>query len=205
MGDERHCRRAFTAEPELSENMDDVLLPMNTIAEIIQRAAQFRRDRMLTDSRQEWAHAIEQSRQQSDTQSLIQALKGLAETERASGRNREALAPYEEAVTLCRKQDDPLLLAHTIRHLGDVRRHLGLHEGAVTCYEEALDIYRKEKEADSLDVANALRPFAIVKEGMGDFEGARIFWREARELYKSRGIDAGVAEASKALDRIGGL
>ena len=176
---------------------------MNSIDEIIQRALQFRRDRMLPDSRGEWARAVEVSRQQSDTQSLILALKGLAEAERASGRNHEALAPYEEAVTLCRKQGDLLLLAHTVRHLGDVRRHLGLHEEAVICYEEALRIYRKE-EADPLDVANALRPFAIVKERIGDFEGARKFWREARDLYESRGIDAGVTEASGALARLNG-
>lgn len=55
-----------------------------------------------------------------------------------------------------------------------------------------------------MDVANTLRPFAILKEKMGDSDGARTFWREARELYKSLAIDAGVAEASQALVRLGG-
>jgi len=50
-------------------------------------------------------------------------------------------------------------------------------------------------------VANALRPFAILREEMGDFDGARAFWREARALYES--LDAGVAEASKALAQLG--
>jgi tetratricopeptide (TPR) repeat protein len=95
-------------------------------------------------------------------------------------------------------------LAHTVRHLGDVRRHIGRHEGAQSCYEEALSIYRREPEANPLDVANALRPFAILKEEMGDFDGARAFWREALELYESLAIDAGVAEASQALARLGG-
>ena len=70
--------------------------------------------------------------------------------------------------------------------------------------QEALDIYRREPEANPLDLANALRPFAILREKIGDFEGARAFWREARELYESLTIEAGVAEASQALARLGG-
>jgi tetratricopeptide (TPR) repeat protein len=177
----------------------------NSIEELIARAAQHRRERTPTDAIREWAEAIELSRQQSDIPSLIRSLRGAAETERDLGRNREAGNLYEEAVSLCRKQNnDPLLLAHMVRHLGDVRRHVGQHEGAHSCYQEALGIYRREPEANPLDVANALRSFAIIKEKMGDFEGARAFWREARELYESLAIDAGVAEGSQALARLGG-
>jgi tetratricopeptide (TPR) repeat protein len=171
--------------------------------ELIAHAVQHRREQKLADAGREWAEAVELSRQQNDIPTLIRALRGVAQTERDLGRNCEALAPYEEAVLLCRRQKDALFLAHTIRHLGDVRRHLGQHEDAQSCYEEALAIYRREPEANPLDVANALRPFAILREKMGDFDGARAFWREARELYESLGIDAGVAEASKALAQLG--
>ena len=179
--------------------MDDL------IDELIARAAQHRRERKPTDAAHEWAKAVERSRQQGDIPNLIRSLRGAAETERDLGRNREAGDLYEEAVSLCRKQNnDALLLAHTVRHLGDIRRHIGQHEGAQSCYQEALGIYRREPEANPLDVANALRPLAILKEKMGDFEGARAFWREARELYESLAIHAGVAEASQALARLGG-
>ena len=48
-----------------------------------------------------------------------------------------------------------------------------------------------------------LRRFAVLREKMGDFDSARAFWREARELYESLGIEAGAAEASKALAQLG--
>ncbi len=176
----------------------------NVTEELIARAVQHRREHKPTDAAREWAKAVELSRQQNDMPNLIRSLRGGAETERDLGRNLEAQALYEEAVLLCRKQNDALLLAHAVRHLGDVRRHLGHHEAAQSCYEEALGIYRRETEANPLDIANALRPFAILKEKMGDFDGARAIWREARELYESLAIDAGVAEASQALARLGG-
>ena len=176
----------------------------NAIEELITRAAQLRRDRNPTDAAREWAEAVDLSRQRNDIPSLIRCLKGSAETERDLGRNREAGNLYEEAVSLCRTQNDnALLLAHTVRHLGDVRRHIGQEEGAQRCYQEALDLYRREPKANPLDLANTLRPFAILKEKMGDFEGARALWREARDLYESLTIEAGVAEASKALARLG--
>jgi tetratricopeptide (TPR) repeat protein len=177
----------------------------NVTEELITRAAQHRRERKPNDAAREWAEAVVLSRQQNDILNLIRSLRGAAETARDSGRNCEAGDLYEEAVSLSRKQNnDALLLAHMVRHLGDVRRHIGQHHGAHSCYEEALGIYRREPEANTLDVANALRPFAILKEKMGDFDGARAFWREARELYESLAIVAGVAEASQALARLGG-
>jgi tetratricopeptide (TPR) repeat protein len=178
---------------------------MNNVSEeLIARAAQHRRERKPTDAALEWAKAVERSRQQNDIPNLIRSLRGAAETERDLGRNCEAEELYEEAVSLCRKHNsDELSLAHMVRHLGDVRRRIGQHEGAQSCYEESLGIYRREPAANLLDVANALRPFAILKEKMGDFDRARAFWRDARQLYQSLAIDAGVAEASEALVRLG--
>lgn len=146
----------------------------NVTEELIARAAQHRWERKPNDAAREWAKAVELSRQQNDIPSLIRSLRGAAETELDLGRNCEAGALYEEAVSWCRKQNsDALLLAHTVRHLGDVRRHTGQHEGAQSCYEEALGIYRREPDANPLDMANALRPFAILKEEMGDLVGAQ--------------------------------
>ena len=139
-----------------------------SIEQLIDRAAQHRRESNFDQAGREWAEVIELSRRQNDTPVLIRALNGAAQIERDLGRNSEASARYEEAVALCRKHGDPLLLAHTIRHLGDVRRHLGQQPEAQACYEEALGIYRSEPRANSLDVANTLRPFAILKEKVGD-------------------------------------
>ena len=174
-----------------------------SIEQLIDRAAQHRRESNFDQAGREWAEVIELSRRQNDTPVLIRALNGAAQIERDLGRNSEASARYEEAVALCRKHGDPLLLAHTIRHLGDVRRHLGQQPEAQACYEEALGIYRSEPRANSLDVANTLRPFAILREKMGDVDGARVFWREARSLYQALSIDAGVAECSKHLAQLG--
>jgi len=59
---------------------------------LIARAEQHRRERKPTDAAQEWAEAVELSRQQNDIPNLIRSLRGAAESERDLGRNFEAQA-----------------------------------------------------------------------------------------------------------------
>ncbi len=111
-------------------------------------------------------------------------------------------AIYEEAVAVARECGDPMQLAHAVRHLGDVARHAGETIVAERCYEEALGLYRSEAAPPVLDFANALRPMAILKADTGELEEARELWRKAAELYGAVGVEQGVEEAERWLERL---
>ena len=111
------------------------------------------------------------------------------------------LACYVEAVAAARESGDARQVAHAVRHLGDVHRNAGRRAEAKGCYDEALNLCRSEA-APTLDVANAVRPMAILKEDLGDREEALALWREARELYATVGIEEGVDEADRWIERL---
>ena len=74
---------------------------------------------------------------------------------------------------------------------------------AEACYAEALALYGAQDEPPPLDHANALRPMAILKETLGQADEARTLWQRARTLYGAAGIEAGVAECTEHLARLG--
>ena len=111
------------------------------------------------------------------------------------------LACYVEALAAARECGDAMQIAHAVRHLGDVHRNAGRRADAKDCYDEALNLYRGEA-APTLDVANAVRPMAILKADLGEREEALALWRKARELYATVGIDDGVEEAERWIERL---
>lgn len=120
-------------------------------------------------------------------------------TERNSGNLEAAIRHYREAAELYREIGDDLKLAHTIRHVGDMLREQGSFGPAQDCYEEAVGLYRKYREANRLDVANALRGYALLTEATGEREKAKALWREARGHYAEAGVEVGVKEAERRL------
>lgn len=134
---------------------------------------------------------------------LVAALGKLGHTEEDAGRDDAALACREEAVGVARRVGHPMPLAHAVRHLGDLHRKAGRLAAAEACYSEALALYGGQKEPPTLDYANALRPMAILKESLGRAGEARILWGRARELYGAIPVEAGVAECSERLARLG--
>jgi tetratricopeptide (TPR) repeat protein len=111
---------------------------------------------------------------------------------------------YTLAVAFVRIRNDPLVLAHRVRHLGDAYRRLGRATLAEPCYVEALSIYRQHKQANPLDLANAVRGFAVLKQEMGAVTEARRLWQEAHDLYVTAAVPAGVAESAARLAALGG-
>src|SRR5262249_3458358 len=138
----------------------------NDATELMQTAARLRFADPDTAQRL-YQEAAERFRRSGSRRKLIQALKGLGQIARDLRGNIAALRYYEEAVDLCRKEDDELLLAHTVRHLGDIHHELKRDDLAEPCYQEALAIYRANKQASTLDLANAVRPFAVLQEAAG--------------------------------------
>ena len=168
--------------------------PPATEAELQQAVARFHR--YLTE-------AVSLLRAAGATGELVAALGKLGHAEENAGRVDAALACYEEAVAVARGGDHALPLAHAVRHLGDVHRKAGRLAAAEACYAEALALYGAQDEPPPLDHANALRPMAILKETLGQADEARTLWQRARTLYGAAAIEAGVAECTEHLARLG--
>ena len=134
---------------------------------------------------------------------LVAALGKLGHAEEDAGRDDAALACREEAVAVARRAGRPMPLAHAVRHLGDLHRKAGRLEAAEACYAEALALYGGQDDPPALDYANALRPMAILNESLGRVGEARILWRRARDLYGAVPVEAGVAECTEHLARLG--
>lgn len=166
---------------------------------LVKQAAQAHRERRFADAQQDLQSAITLLREGGSDLALAQALRSLGEVERKLRNRPAALQHYQEAITLLRRSAPPLMLAHTVRHLGDVYRENGQPVPAEHCYVEALNLYRSHPEADSLDLANAIRSFAVLKSETQATQDAAPLWQEARALYAQRNITAGVEECSRHL------
>jgi tetratricopeptide (TPR) repeat protein len=171
-------------------------------ADLIDAAWRARREGRYPEAERGLRDAIDASRRSGNGGQLVSALGKLAHVLRDLDRQDEALPVSEEAVRVSRSGGDGLLLAHTVRHLGDLHRDAERLAEADRCYEEALALYRAAPSPDPLDVANALRPAALLKLSQGQRSEARALISEARALYQKAGIDAGVDECSRQLERL---
>jgi tetratricopeptide (TPR) repeat protein len=166
---------------------------------LLEQGFQARREHRLHEARALYAEAVEWCRTNNDQPMLAQALARLGAIDRDLREIAASLHRYREAVALYRKLDAPLNLAHTIRHIGDILREAGECTSALPCYEEALAIYRSHPEADTLDLANALRGYALLQKGLGNAEAAKSLWQEAGTLYAQVDVQAGVEESQRQL------
>lgn len=134
---------------------------------------------------------------------IADELRRLGESQRRRSGGDGGVAVYEQAISLLRDGSDVLRLAHAIRHLGDIHQEQGRPERAAPYYDEALALYRTHPSPPVVDLANAIRSQAVLKDETGQAAEAAELWTEARELYAKAGIEAGVAEASRRLARLG--
>jgi tetratricopeptide (TPR) repeat protein len=173
------------------------------IVNLINTAAESRRNNRLADAHRDLTEAVKLCRSAGAQPELVRALKGLGQIQRDKGRVDAALPLYEEAVSICRKYCDDLMLAHTVRHLGDIHRALGDVELAESNYQEALVLYRGNESTSPLDLANAIRPLAILWHDAGEIEEATSLWTEAKDLYVKADVKAGVNECENRLAELG--
>lgn len=166
-------------------------------------AAGAERARIAERVRAHLAEAVALCREAGATRELAAALGKLGHADEDAGRADAALASFKEAVTVARRGGHAMPLAHAARHLGDAHRKAGRLAAAEACYAEALALYGAHDDPPPLDHANALRPMAILKETLRDVDTAKTLWRRARTLYGTAGIEAGVAECTAHLTRLG--
>ena len=133
----------------------------------------------------------------------IAALTGQGKAARDDGHFTQAQQYYADALTLSRTQNVPLRTAHIARHLGDLYRESGFVQQAEPLLVDAISLYRENLHTRVLDLANALRPLALLKTAQGDTKGARSLWQEAQVLYAAINVEAGVAECSEHLAKLG--
>ena len=171
--------------------------------QLMQRATQARREHRPADAERDLIEAVAIGRKSGVRVDLARALTGLGQIERDLKRMDAALQHYEEALALFRAEGDVLKIAHTVRHAGDIHQDAGRPELAEPCYREALQLYRGDQRTPPLDLANAIRGLALLKDNAGETEEARLLWKEARELYSAVNVEAGVAESTRRLARLG--
>ena len=172
--------------------------------DLVERAMQARREDRLDEARELATKAVALARAGAETGVAARALKALGQVERDLGSVGTALSLHEEAVELQRAAGDALGLAHTLRHLGDIHLDAGRLDRAEPYYVEALSIYRSDPRTGPLDLANAVRPYALLQERRGSPSAALEGWREARDLYSAVGVEEGVVECSRHVDRLAG-
>ncbi len=114
----------------------------------------------------------------------------------------EAQRMWEESTGLLRSEGNDVALAHGLRHLGDVLREKGAFSEARARYDEAWALYDGSDRVSEGDSANLIRGIAVLEEEVGNDVRAGELWREARTLYARLGVDAGVEEADRHLERL---
>jgi tetratricopeptide (TPR) repeat protein len=169
-----------------------------SINNLLDRAAQARREKRPADARAVLVEAVAHARvSDAVPEILARALTALGQIERDLNHRDAALELYEEAAIIERQLNaDPLRLAHTIRHLADIHQDSARPAQAEPLYLEALAIYRVHPEANPLDLANAVRPLALLKETAGQYDQAEPLWDEARAIYSGLEIFPGVVECA---------
>ena len=192
------------ADPLVEEALDLIDRAWRTRYRTMQEppATEAELTRVIQNVRADLATAVEICRRTGAKRELSIALGKLGHVEQ----DVEAqVACYEEAVAAARDCGDAMRLAHAVRHLGDVHRRVRRREDARGCYEEALTLYRGEATPPTLDFANAIRPMAILKAEIGEPKAALALWGEAKALYAVVGIEAGVEEAERWIERLTGM
>ena len=171
--------------------------------QLMQSATLARREHRHADAERELIKAVSIARQGGTRVDLARALTRLGQIERDLNWLDTALQHYEEALALYRAKGDMLKIAHTVRHVGDIHQDAGRRELAEPCYAEALRLYRRDPRTPPLDLANAIRGLALLKDTAGEPDEARLLWQQARELYAAVNVEAGVAESTRRLARLG--
>lgn len=169
------------------------------VVELRSRADQAWHEHRRDDARRDLHEAIARARAAGEGQELAQSLAALGEIEREDGNLVEAMACYEEIVTLDLAHDDRLGVAEALCHLGDIHRQNDCPDLAGMCYQEATEIYAVHPAAPPHDIANALRSFAMHKQEVGEVDEARILWQSARNIYSALGVEQGVRECDARL------
>ena len=169
---------------------------------LLMQGHQARREHRLGDTKRIFAEAVEAARISDERPWLAQAYTELGRIERDLKETDAALLHYREAEAIYRQLDAPLQYAHTIRHIADILRESGRLEAAAAPYRESLEIYRGHPETPPLDLANAIRGYALLQEEIGGKQESVALWREARELYAQVGMQAGVDEGDRRIERL---
>ena len=169
--------------------------------DLVERSSEARRNRDHAAATSLAEQAAEMARASGNANALGSALAALGRLCRDEHRLDAAVDYYEQAAAIARQEGDALALAHRLRHIGDVATDQGDLTRAEQCYEEAGRLFG-EQQIGALQRANFLRSKALLREKQGADAAAAELWSDARTLYAESGIDAGVEESDRRLQRL---
>ncbi len=113
------------------------------------------------------------------------ALKAQGDVLQFLDQRSEALANYEQALTIYREVGDRLGEANTLKAQGDVLQFLKQSREALANYEQALTIYREV--GARLGEANTLQAIGRLRFAEGDRQGTVQKFEAALEIYRQIG------------------
>lgn len=144
------------------------------------------------ESRAHYAAAVAHYRGSGDLDGEAEALRRLAEADRALGRDDLALEGLVRARRLARDAGDGLSEAAALRALAALYAAAHHPDQAHEALEQAVDLYGEH--GDMLDQAGAVAEMAVLLRGLGDDAGARDSLRRAARLYAEAGDLEGEAD-----------
>ena len=169
---------------------------------LIERSSEARRKRDHSTAVSLAEEAVEVARTSGDLHALGLALAALARLRRDEHEADSAVELYEQSADIARQHGDDLALAHRLRHIGDIVAEQGDLARAERCYDKAERLF-EDAAIGPLNKANFLRSKALLREKQGASAAAAALWSDARALYAESGIDVGVEESDRRLQRLG--
>ncbi|HEY7956885.1 MAG TPA: protein kinase [Polyangia bacterium] len=129
-----------------------------------------------------------------------QALNGVGNVHVHTGRLREAVTAYAEALVIQRRLGVRRLEAATLNNMGWVFVGLGEYEEALIHYKRSLRIAQElgDRAGVGVKLANIGQTYA----DLGDFERARRYLDKASELHQALGDQPGMADALISLGQV---
>lgn len=168
---------------------------------LIERSGEARRNRDHEAAVRLAEQAAEAARNSGNQTDLGAALAALGRLRRDEHDAVAAVEHYEQSAAIARQEGDDLALAHRLRHIGDIVAEQGDLDRAEHCYEEAGQLFDRH-DVGQLAKANFLRSKALLRERQGSNAAAAELWSCARALYAETGIQAGVEESDRRLQRL---
>ncbi|HEU5423302.1 MAG TPA: tetratricopeptide repeat protein, partial [Nitrolancea sp.] len=153
----------------------------------------------LTEGR-EWLERALATRGAAAPATRARALNGAGFLTHMQGDYPQAVALYEEALTLERELGDKGGMATSLNNLGIVALEQGDYPRATALYEEALTLQRALGNKDS--AANSLNNLGNVACEQGDYSRATALYEEALALDRALGNQRGIA---RSLNNLGSV
>jgi len=151
----------------------------------------------------EQSQEIRRSLPEVSNRDMAETKAALAGVHHLSGRHGDAIALYEDAISMGAGDTsfDPLWLATVHRSLGGVYDSAGRYDDALTALGSARVILERASLAETAEYARVIRNAGISHWSKGDYTAARAAYDEALSVY-DQVLEAGHPEVSYVVNSL---